>query len=81
MARCFCICLILFIFLVSNIKMMILPDQHHLLKRHIGLARENRYRAQQRIANQQQIQQYPHLSPDALRNRWTELYKEKTKHN
>ncbi len=81
MARWFCLYLILFIFLFGNIKMMILSDQHNRLERNIGLARENRYRAQQRIGNHMQLQQPSLISPDVLRDRWIELYKKKNKKN
>jgi hypothetical protein len=57
--------------------------EHNLLKRHIGSARENRYRAKQRTSNS--IQQSPPpsslLSPDLLRARWNELYHGQNQNN
>jgi len=81
MARWFCLYLIVFIFFFNNIKMMILTDDHDLLKRHIGSAQENRYRAKQRASNNIQQQQQSFLSPDLLRARWIELYNEQNKKN
>jgi hypothetical protein len=63
--------------------MIILTDEYDLLKRHLGSARENRYRARQRTSNNilQQQQQPSPLSPDFLRARWMKLYNEKYKNN
>jgi hypothetical protein len=61
--------------------MMVLTDDHALLKRHIGSAHANRYRAKQRPSNNIQQQQQSFLSPDLLRARWTELYNEQNKNN
>ena len=82
MARWFCLYLIFFLVLCYNIEMIILTDQYDLFKRHLGSARENRYRARQRTSNhnpQQTLQQQqPSLpSPDFLRDRWMKLYHEK----
>jgi hypothetical protein len=78
MARWFYLYFIFLIFLFNNINMIILPDEYDLLKRHIGSARENRYRAKQRGLNNIQ-QQKPFLTPDLLRNRWLELYNQQNK--
>ncbi|CAF1157972.1 unnamed protein product [Rotaria sordida] len=56
--------------------MVILPDEDTLLRRHIGAACENRYRAQQRTANQES-----YLSPELLRGRWIELFNEQNRDN
>jgi hypothetical protein len=61
--------------------MMILTDDQVLLKRHIGSAHENRYRAKQWASNNIQKQQQSFLSPDLLRARWIELYNEQNKNN
>ncbi len=84
MARSFYLYLIFFMFLFNNIKMITLIDEHDLLKKHIGSARENRYRARQRVPNniqQQQQQQQSFLSPDLLRARWMKLYNEQNRNN
>ena len=73
MARWFCFYLLVFIFLFNSIEMS-------LFKRHIGAAREYRYRAKHRTSNTiQQQQQQPILAPDYIRSRWIELYKERNK--
>lgn len=62
--------------------MIILIDEQDLLKRHLGSARENRYRAKQRASkNIPQLlqQQQSLLSPDFLRARWIQLYNEQNK--
>jgi hypothetical protein len=66
--------------------MITLIDEHDLFKKHIGSARENRYRARQQVPNniqqqQQQQQQQSFLSPDLLRARWMELYNEQNRNN
>jgi hypothetical protein len=62
--------------------MIILTDEYDLFKRHLGSARENRYRARQRASNTIQQQQQPSfLSPEFLRARWIELYNTKYKNN
>ncbi len=82
MAPSFYLYLIFFMFLFNNIKMITLIDEHDLLKKHIGSARENRYRARQRVPNNiQQQQQQSFLSPDLLRARWMELYNEQNQNN
>ena len=85
MARWFSFSLIFFLFLVNDINTMILTGQHALLRRHIGSARENRYRAQQRITHPQnhiqQRQQQSLMSPELLRARWIELYSKQNKNN
>jgi hypothetical protein len=82
MARLFYLYLIFFILLFNDITMIRFSAEHDLLKRHIGSARENRYRAKQRTPDP--IQQPPSqsfLSPDLLRARWNELYNEQNKNN
>ena len=86
MARLFCLYLILIILLINEIKMNMSSDENTLFLRHIGAARENRYRAQQqqhqqRISNRIQIPQQSFLSPELLRARWNELYKVQNKNN
>ena len=77
MARWICFCLIFLIFLFWHVKMIILADQYDPMKRHLGSARENRYRAKQRTGNSpQKYQQQTSLSPEFLRARWLELYNE-----
>ncbi len=56
-------------------------DQHDLLTRHIGSARENRYRARQRASNTIYQQQQSFLSPELLRARWIELYNKQNNKN
>ena len=60
--------------------MIFINDEDIYLKRHIGAAREYRYRARQRTANTNQ--QLPiYISPEYLRSRWIELYNEQNKLN
>ena len=85
MARWFCLYLIFFMFLCYNVETIFLTDEYDLFKRHLGSARENRYRARHRASNNihhyQQQQQSALLSPDVLRARWMELYNTKYKNN
>ncbi len=84
MARSFYLYLMFFIFICYNVKMIILTNEYDLLKRHLGSARENRYRARQRASNNnipQPLQQPSLLSPDFLRARWIELYNENNNNN
>ena len=52
-----------------------LTDRYELIKRHLGSARENRYRAQQR-AGSTPPRQHTALSPELIRARWLEIYNE-----
>lgn len=66
--------------------MDILTNRNNLYSRHIGSARENRFRAQQQqqqrtLNNRIPIPQQPYLSPELIRARWNELYKEQNKNN
>ncbi|CAF3593009.1 unnamed protein product [Rotaria sp. Silwood1] len=61
---------------------MILNDQRHIVKRHMGLARENFFRAKQFKTNNENLfqrQQQALPAPDVLRDLWTELFKEQHK--
>lgn len=55
--------------------MMIFTDQYRLIKRHLGSARENRYRAQHRTSYTSP-KQHTVLSPELIRARWLDLYNE-----
>lgn len=85
MARWISFCFILFLFLFSNISMMmLLPDQRILFKRHIGSARDKLFRAKQHPINHENLFQRPQQilpSPDVLRARWIELFNEQNKIN
>ena len=69
----FFFCLLLVSCLVDSINTMAIADERLVLARHIGSARENRFRAQQRPVNS--LAQPP--SADSLRARWTQLFNEK----
>lgn len=75
MGRWIYVCLIFLIFLFYHVNMMIFTDQYDLIKRHLGSARENRYRAQQRTGHNPS-KQHTSLSPELIRARWLELYNE-----
>jgi hypothetical protein len=81
MARWFFLYLIFVLFLINDIRMNILTDSNELFQRHIGAARENRYRAQQRKSSHIQNQQQSLVSADLLRTRWIELYNKQNKNN
>jgi hypothetical protein len=78
MARWFCLCLIFILLLIDGIKMDELTDTNELFQRHIGAARDNRHRIQQRKTPHIQNQQQPVVPPD-LQARWMELLNKKIK--
>ena len=92
MARCLFISplllLLLLLVFVHEVSMS-METTGYLFKRHIGSARENRYRAQQRMASNVggsnsgyltthpvHLQHLAFLSPEFLRARWMEVYHE-----
>ena len=80
MARYLFFCLILLLLVLNQIQTMFIDDDNDLMnRRHIGAARESRYRAQKKLA--QSIlplmqQDSSKLSPEYLRSRWLELFQE-----
>jgi hypothetical protein len=64
--------------------MKILTDQRISFRRHIGSARDKLYRVKQLSSTNENLfhrQQQSLPSPDVLRARWTELFKEQNKNN
>lgn len=81
MTRYILFSIFLLIFFFNSIQTIFINDENLFLKRHIGAAREYRYRARHRAANLNQ-QQWPiYVSPEYIRSRWIELYNEQNKLN
>ncbi|UJR37324.1 hypothetical protein I4U23_030032 [Adineta vaga] len=82
MARWISSCLILFLFLITNLTAMILFDQRIPHKRHLGSAREKHFRSKHVPMNTDNLYQRPKQilpSPEFLRSRWVDLYKEQNR--